>query len=163
MFLCSSIYFKAWLTSPPLRSKPNAQPFLLAVAEPRFNTLLVGSFALLAVVLATLGIYGVVSYTAAQRTREMGVRMALGADRAEVFRILLGQGLRLTGLGIALGLLASLAAHRVMASLVYGVTTTDPLTFAGVAVILTLVALTAAYVPARRASGIDPQTALRDS
>ncbi len=134
-----------------------------SVAEPRFNTLLVGSFALLAVVLATLGIYGVVSYSASQRTREMGVRMALGANRAEVFRLLLSQGLRLTALGIALGLVASLAASRIMASLVYGVTTTDPLTFAGVAVILTLVAISAAYVPARRASGIDPQVALRDS
>ena len=139
------------------------QRLAASVAEPRFNMLLVGSFALLALVLATLGIYGVVAYSAAERTREIGVRIALGAGRADVFRLMLGQGLVLTALGLGLGLAASLAAHRLMSSLVYGVTTTDPLTFASVAMILGAVALLAAYVPARRATRVDPLVALRDN
>ena len=134
-----------------------------SVAEPRFNTLLVGAFAAPAVVLAALGIYGVVAYAATQRTREIGVRIALGAEKADIFRLLLGQGLRLTALGVALGLAASLAANQIMSSLVYGVTTTDPITFAGVALVLLVVALTAAYVPARRATKVDPLTALRNA
>ena len=132
-----------------------------SVAGPRFNMLIVGSFALLALVLATLGIYGVFAYSAAERTREIGVRIALGAGSADVFRLMLGQGLMLTALGLGLGLAASFAAHRVMSSLVYGVTTTDPLTFASVAMILGAVALLAAYVPARRATRVDPLVALR--
>jgi len=122
---------------------------------------IVGSFALLALVLATRGIYGVVAYSAAEKTGEIGVRIALGAGSADVFRLMLGQGLMLTALGLGLGLAASFAAHRVMSSLVYGVTTTDPLTFASVAMILGAVALLAAYVPARRATRVDPLVALR--
>ena len=133
-----------------------------SIAEPRFNMMLVGSFALLALVLSTLGIYGVVAYSAAERTREIGVRIALGAEKADVFRLMLGQGLWLTTIGVGLGLAASFAAHRVMSSLVYGVTTTDPLTFVSVALILTAVALLAAYLPARRATRVDPLVALRD-
>ncbi len=133
-----------------------------SVAEPRFNALLVGAFAALAVVLATLGIYGMVAYTAPQRTREIGVRIALGAEKAHVFRLLLGQGLRLTALGVILGLAVSLAVSQIMSSMVYGVTTTDPLTFAGVVLVLLVVALTAAYVPARRATRVDPLVALRN-
>jgi predicted permease len=133
-----------------------------SVAEQRFNTLLVGAFASLALVLATLGIYGMVAYAATQRTREIGVRIALGAAKADIFCLLLGQGLRLAALGVAVGLAVSLAANQIMSSLVYGVTTTDPLTFAGVALILLVVALTAVYVPARRATTVDPLTALRN-
>jgi putative ABC transport system permease protein len=133
-----------------------------SVAEPRFNALLVGAFALLAVVLASLGIYGVVAYAATRRTREIGVRIALGAGKADVFRLLLGQGLALTALGVGLGLVGALAASRVMSSMVYGVTTTDPLTFAAVAALLALVALAAAYLPARRATRVDPLVALRN-
>ena len=133
-----------------------------SVAEPRFNMVLIGSFALLALVLATLGIYGVVAYTVAERTREIGVRIALGAENADVFQLMVGQGLILTGAGLVLGLAASLAAHRVMSSLVYGVTTTDPLTYVGVALFLGAVALSAAYLPARRATRVDPLVALRD-
>jgi len=133
-----------------------------SVAEPRFNALLVGAFAFLAVVLATLGIYGVVAYAATRRTREIGVRIALGAGKADVFRLLLGQGLMLTALGVGLGLVAAMAANRIMSSMVYGVTTTDPLTFAAVALLLGIVALAAAYLPARRATRVDPLAALRN-
>lgn len=133
-----------------------------SVAAPRFNALLVGGFAVLAVVLATLGIYGVVAYSASRRNRELGVRIALGASKSDVFRLLLGQGLALTAAGIGCGLVAALAASRILSTMVYGVTTTDPLTFALVALLLASVALTAAYVPARRATRVDPLVALRD-
>jgi putative ABC transport system permease protein len=133
-----------------------------SVAEPRFNALLVGAFAFLAAVLASLGIYGVVAYAATRRTREIGVRIALGAGKADVFRLLLGQGLMLTALGVGLGLVAAMAANRIMSSMVYGVTTTDPLTFAAVALLLGIVALAAAYLPARRATRVDPLAALRN-
>jgi ABC-type antimicrobial peptide transport system permease subunit len=122
----------------------------------------VGAFAVLAVVLATLGIYGVVAYAATQRNREIGVRMALGAGKADVFRLLGGQGLLLAVAGISLGLVAALAANRVLSSLVYGITTTDPVTFAGVALLLAGIAVLAAWLPARRATRIDPLVALRN-
>jgi predicted permease len=133
-----------------------------SVAGPRFNAVLVGAFAVLAVVLATLGIYGVVAYAATQRNREIGVRMALGAGKADVFRLLVGQGLLLAVAGISLGLVAALAANRVLSSLVYGITTTDPVTFAGVALLLAGIAVLAAWLPARRATRIDPLVALRN-
>jgi putative ABC transport system permease protein len=133
-----------------------------SVAEPRFNATLVGGFAALAMVLATLGIYGVVAYSASSRNREIGVRVALGAGKSDVFRLLLGQGLILTAAGIGVGLLVALGASRLLSSMVYGVTTTDPLTFAAVALLLAGVALSAAYVPARRAACVDPLVALRD-
>jgi len=136
--------------------------FRQSVAAPRFNAMLVGGFAVLAVVLATLGIYGVVAYSASRRNRELGVRIALGASKSDVFRLLLGQGLALTAAGIGCGLVAALAASRILANMVYGLTTTDPLTFVVVALLLAAVALAAAYVPARRATRVDPLVALRD-
>lgn len=101
------------------------------------------------------------AYAATQRNREIGVRIALGAGKGEVFRLLLGQGLVLTALGVTLGLAAALAANRVMAGMVYGVTTTDPLVFGAVAVLLSTAALAAAWIPARRATRVDPLVALR--
>jgi putative ABC transport system permease protein len=133
-----------------------------SMAPTRFLLALNGTFAVLALVLASLGLYGVISYSARQRTREIGVRVAMGASVGNVIRLILGQGLILAAIGIALGLAASLALTRVVKTYLVGVSSTDPVTFAGVAAILVAVAAVASYVPARRASRIDPSHALRD-
>jgi len=132
-----------------------------SVSPRRFSATLTGIFAALALVLAAVGIYGVVSYSVAQRTSELGLRMALGAQKGDVFRLVVGQGLKLTSIGICIGLAASLGLMRLMASQLYGVSATDPLTFAVVSIALAIVALAACYVPARRAMRVDPMTALR--
>jgi predicted permease len=120
-----------------------------------------GAFGLLALILAAVGIYGVIAYTTRQRTHEIAIRMALGAQRANVFRLVLGQGLLLTAAGLAVGIAASLALTRYLQSVLYGVTATDVLTYAAVASLLSLVSLVACYIPARRATKIDPMVALR--
>ena len=132
-----------------------------SLAPNRFNTVLLSLFAGLALVLAAVGVYGVVSYTVSQRTHEIGIRMALGAQGEDVLGLVLRQGMALVGIGLALGLLAALAATRQLASLVYGVSTNDPWTFASVAVALAAVALAANALPARRATRVDPLVALR--
>jgi putative ABC transport system permease protein len=132
-----------------------------SVARSRFTTLLLSCFAALALVLACIGIYGVMAYSVAQRTHEIGIRLALGAQRREVLRLVLGQGARLAAMGVAIGVVAALALARLMTSLLYGIAARDPLTFTGVAVVLTLVALGACYVPAYRATRVDPILALR--
>jgi putative ABC transport system permease protein len=146
----------------PLTQPGSMQEFVtLQLAQPRFYLLLLGLFAFLAVVLAAVGMYGVVAYAVAQRTREIGVRMALGARVQEVIRLILWQGLRPAIGGIVLGTLASLAAGQLMRSLLFGVTPTDPLTFASVPLLLVAVVIAACAIPARRASRIPPATALR--
>jgi putative ABC transport system permease protein len=132
-----------------------------AVAQPQLRTMLLSLFAGLALVLASLGIYGVMSNTVAQRTHEIGVRMALGAGQSSVLRLVLSNGMRLTLLGIALGTAGAFALTRLIKGFLFHVTPTDPATFVEVALFLFLVALLASYIPARRATRVDPVVALR--
>jgi len=130
-------------------------------AARRLSMILLGIFAALALVLSCVGIYGVISYVVGQRTREIGVRMALGAQRSDVMRLVLGEGAKMALVGVAAGIAAALGLTRLMADELFGVTAQDPLTFAAVAIVLTLVALLACYLPARRAVRVDPMVALR--
>jgi predicted permease len=132
-----------------------------AVARQRFSMLLLGIFAALAMVLAAVGIYGVMSYSIAQRTREIGLRIALGAQKSDVLKMILRQGLRFVAAGLAIGLAASFVLTRVMASLLFGISATDPATFVAISLVLIAVALLASYIPAVRAMKIDPMLALR--
>jgi len=132
-----------------------------ALQSDRFNLWLLGSFALLALLLAALGIYGVMTYTTAQRTRELGIRLALGAQTGDVLKLVTSQGMKLAFIGVVLGLLGSFALTRLLESLLFEVGTTDPLTFSLVTVLLAVVSLAACYIPARRATRVDPLIALR--
>jgi putative ABC transport system permease protein len=130
-------------------------------AQPRFTTSLLAALSVAALILAIVGIYGVIAYSVSERTQEMGIRLALGAGRGDILGLVLRQGMMLAGAGIAIGIAASLALTRLMESLLYRVSVTDPLTFGVSAVLFVGVALAASYVPARRATRVDPVVALR--
>jgi predicted permease len=132
-----------------------------SLSRARFTMLLLGIFAGVALLLAAVGIYGLIAYSVTQRTQELGIRIALGAQRRDVLRLVLRHGTRLTLLGLALGIVAALAITRLLTSLLFGISATDPLTFAGVAALLAFVALLACFIPARRATRVDPIVALR--
>jgi predicted permease len=148
-------------TVPVMNVQPLTQAISDTVAQARFYTLLFALFGVTGLLLTMTGIYGVISYTVSQQTQEIGIRMALGAQARDVLKLILGQGLVLTLIGIGLGLLGGLGLTRLMQTMLFGVSATDPLTFAGVTAALALVALAACYVPARRAAKVDPMVALR--
>jgi putative ABC transport system permease protein len=129
--------------------------------QPRFRALLISSFAVAALLLATVGLYGLISYTVAQRSPEIGVRLALGATPGQVGRLIVGQGLALAASGVVLGLLGAIAATRLLEGLLFSVSTTDPTVYATLAGLLLAIAALACYVPARRAMRVDPVVALR--
>jgi putative ABC transport system permease protein len=132
-----------------------------SISQPRFFALLVAIFAALAMTLAAVGIYGVMSYAVAQRTSEIGVRMALGAARRDVFQLVVGDGLRLAVLGVAIGLAGALLIARSLTTLLFGIRPGDPLTFVSTAGLLLAVAALASFIPALRAARVDPMVALR--
>jgi len=137
------------------------QLFAASIARSRFSTLLLAIFAGVAMVLASVGIYGVMSYTVTQRTHEMGIRLALGAQPLDVLRLIVGRGMLLAFTGVALGVGGAFALTRLLESLLFNVSATDPLTFASIAIIVVVIALLSCYIPARRASRVDPAIALR--
>jgi putative ABC transport system permease protein len=132
-----------------------------SVAPERLNLTLLSLFAGIALVLAIVGIYGVMSYSVTQRTHEIGIRMAIGAQPRDVFRMVIGQGMMLALIGVGIGLLGAFALTRLMTTMLFGVEPTDPATFAAIAALLTSVALVACYIPGRRATKVDPVESLR--
>jgi putative ABC transport system permease protein len=145
----------------PARFRTFSQVYSASLGSRRFNVILVGLFGIVALLLATAGVFGVMAYSVSRRTREIGVRVALGAGSGDVLRMILSQGLRTIFIGVAIGVAGSLALTRTVESLLFGVTATDPLTFGGVTLLLVGAALLASYVPARRAMRVDPMVALR--
>jgi putative ABC transport system permease protein len=145
----------------PPRFRTFSQIYSASLGSRRFNLILIGFFAGIALLLATAGVFGVMAYSVSRRTREIGVRVALGAGSRDVLAMILGQGLRTVLIGVVIGVAASLALTRAIQSLLFGVTATDPLTYAAVTLLLMAVALLACYLPARRAAKVDPMVALR--
>jgi ABC-type antimicrobial peptide transport system permease subunit len=133
----------------------------LATAQNRFRAVLLTTFALAALLLAAIGIYGVVSFAVTARTREIGIRIALGAERARVQRLVIGEGLALVGVGVVIGLLGAFAGARVLRAFLFDLTPSDPVTYAAIIVVLGVTAVLASWVPALRASRVDPVIALR--
>jgi putative ABC transport system permease protein len=132
-----------------------------SITQPRFNLFLLGLFSTVAMLLSAAGIYGVTAYAVTQRTHELGIRIALGAQVSDVLKMILGQGMAVIGIGVVLGLAAAFALVRLLRSLLFGVGENDPLTFVAITLGLLLVALIACYIPARRATKVDPLVALR--
>jgi putative ABC transport system permease protein len=132
-----------------------------SMQRPRFNMLLITLFSVVAMTLASVGVYGVISYSVSQRTHEIGVRIALGAHPRDIFKMVVGQGLKLAMFGVGAGVIAAFALTRVMAGLLYGVQATDPLTFSAISVGLTTIVILASYIPALRATKVDPMISLR--
>jgi len=141
--------------------KPLAKLISQTLSQSRFNTALLGAFAAVAILLAAVGIYGVIAYNVAQRTKEIGIRMALGAQREEMLRMILSQSMRLVLIGVVVGIGTALLATRVISNLLYGVGPNDLSTYLLVVLLLAVAALIASYIPARRAMAIDPMIALR--
>jgi putative ABC transport system permease protein len=133
----------------------------ISVAQPRFRTVMLAAFSILALVMASIGIYGVMNYLVIQRTREFGIRLSVGAMQRDVLRLVLGRAVLLIGAGLGLGLVGAIVLVRLIASLLYNVAPLDPLTFVAVPLLLSAVALIASYIPARRATRVDPMVALR--
>jgi ABC-type antimicrobial peptide transport system permease subunit len=146
---------------PPFNVVTLSENIDISLFPARFGALLLGGFGVLALVLATVGIYGVMSYSVSRRTHEIGIRMALGAQGNNVLRLVVGQGMLLALMGVGVGLAAAFALTRVVKSLLYGVGATDLTTFVAIAMLLIVVALLACFIPARRATKIDPLVALR--
>jgi len=142
-------------------TKPLEQIVAESLAARRFSMILLSVFAALALLLSSIGIYGVISYVVGQRTHEIGIRMALGAQRSDVLRLMLGEGMRMALVGVAIGVALALGLTHIMVKMLFGVSATDPVTFASVAIVLSAVALAACYIPARRAMRVDPIVALR--
>jgi putative ABC transport system permease protein len=145
----------------PLAFRPLRQVFAASFDQRRFSLVLSGAFALTALVLALAGIYGVMAYMVTQRTQEIGIRLALGATGANVMRLMMRHGLQLAALGIVLGLTGAFAVTRLLATMLFEVKPTDPLTFVGAAILLAAAAALACWLPARRATKVDPMIALR--
>ena len=137
------------------------QIFSNSVSGQRFNALLLGIFASLALILASIGVFGVINYSVAQRTHEIGIRLALGAQRGDVFKLIVGHGLILALTGVTIGAIGAIALTRLMAGLLFGVSPTDVTTFVSVSLLVVVVATFACYLPARRATRVDPLVALR--
>jgi ABC-type antimicrobial peptide transport system permease subunit len=145
----------------PPRFRTFRQIYAASLGSRRFNLLLIGTFGIVALLLATAGVFGVMAYSVSRRTREIGVRVALGARSRDVLTMILSQGMRTILIGVVIGLAGSLALTRTLSSLLFGVTATDPLTFLAVIGLLITAALLACYIPARRATKVDPMVALR--
>jgi putative ABC transport system permease protein len=147
---------------PVYNIKPMEQVVFDSVGQRFFNMFLMTNFSIVALILAAIGIYGVIAYSVAQRTQEIGIRIALGAQQRDVLKLIVGKSMIQTLIGVAIGLVAAVALTRVMASLLYGVSALDPVTFAGVSMLLIIVALFASYFPARKAANINPIVGLRE-
>ncbi len=145
----------------PARFRTFSQVYSASLGSRRFNVILIGFFGIVALLLATAGVFGVMAYSVSRRTREIGVRVALGAGSGDVLRMILSQGMRTISIGVAIGIAGSLALTRTVESLLFGVTATDPVTFGGVTLLLVAAALLACFIPARRATKVDPMVALR--
>jgi putative ABC transport system permease protein len=145
----------------PAKFRTFSQVYSASLGSRRFNLILIGFFGAVALLLATAGVFGVMAYNVSRRTREIGVRVALGARTRDVLSLILGQGLRTVAIGLVIGLAGSLAITRAVESMLFGVSATDPVTFGGVVLLLAGVALLACYLPALRATKVDPMVALR--